>query len=126
MFIGDEHEGTSMTSLRRMTEEVVEVNKEKGWYEDDRTFGEEIALLHTEVSEAYEAWRDYGFESVTLESHNDPYEPEKPVDVASELADILIRLLDTCARHDIDLAVEYERKMRYNRARPYRHGGKRL
>lgn len=48
------------------------------------------------------------------------------IGVASEFADVLIRLLDECYRHDVDLEAEYERKMAYNRTRAYRHGGRTL
>lgn len=44
--------------------------------------------------------------------------------VAEELADVLIRLLDTAKRHDIDLDLEVAKKLEKNRARGYRHGGK--
>lgn len=48
----------------------------------------------------------------------------KPLGVASEAADIFIRLLDLCEAWDIDLEDEYEKKMAYNRTRAVRHGGK--
>src|SRR5262249_40737012 len=40
--------------------------------------------------------------------------------------DVLIRLLDVCDIYGIDLATEYERKMAFNRTRPYQHGGRTL
>jgi hypothetical protein len=36
---------------------------EKGWWEADRSFGEVIALIHSEASEALEEWRDNHHES---------------------------------------------------------------
>lgn len=49
----------------------------------------------------------------------------KPEGVGTEFADVFIRLLDYCARFDVDLEAEYERKMAYNHTRPYRHGNRR-
>lgn len=106
-------------SLMDMRLEVFRLNTEKGWYEQSREFGTDIALLHSEVSEMLGAYREIG-EAYRDDAHG------KPDDIASEAADVLIRLLDTCHRYGIDLEYEYERKMAYNRTRPYKHGGKRL
>jgi NTP pyrophosphatase (non-canonical NTP hydrolase) len=99
-----------------------------------------MANLHGEVSEAWEAWREHGLEDTTrtvgepivtgsrkgespgmrVRGHN----PPKPEGVGSELADVMIRLLDTADIFNIDLAAEVRRKMQYNTTRPYRHGDK--
>lgn len=115
--------------FRAMAEEVEACNREKGWYEHDRTFGEDVALLHSEVSEMLEAYRDHGTEDATganWSDHPDEITNPKPEGVGSEAADILVRLLDTCARYDLDLFAEWRRKVNYNWTRPVRHGGKRL
>jgi NTP pyrophosphatase (non-canonical NTP hydrolase) len=119
-----------MKSFKEMQKEVTKVNVANGWFEvAERPFSTDIALLHSEVSEAYEAHRLWGMEDATPYASVQnlvPYDPgaAKPEGVGSEFADILIRLLDSCERHDIDLLVEYERKLAYNRTRGYRHGGK--
>lgn len=40
--------------------EVREVNEANGWHDTERTFGDGAALLHSEVSEMFEAYRDHG------------------------------------------------------------------
>lgn len=117
--------------------DVADVNRANGWYESERTFGEDIALLHSEVSEALEAYREHEVLDVTEllcrdASHAIPaLAPNgghvcKPEGVGSELADVFIRLLDTCDRRGINLAAEFERKLAFNATRGHRHGGKNL
>jgi NTP pyrophosphatase (non-canonical NTP hydrolase) len=117
-------------SLAELTEEVARLNRANGWHDTERTFGDDVALLHSEVSEMFEAFRDHGTddatERVTYQQITEGARIPKPEGVGSEAADVLIRLLDTCGRYGIDLLEEYERKMFYNRTRSYRHGGKRV
>jgi NTP pyrophosphatase (non-canonical NTP hydrolase) len=111
-------------SLEEMQEEVLEFCKAKGWYDEPVSFGESIALLHSEASEALEAYRQWGLGDATLDE--EIVTTPKPEGVGSEFADLFIRILDDCARWEIDLRAEYERKMAYNRTREYRHGNKRI
>ena len=94
--------------------------KEKGWYEGgSRPFPEAAALFHSEISEALEEYRDgRAFDDIYYE------ESGKPCGIAVELADLIIRVLDTCAFEGIPLADAMAQKMAYTMGRPYRHGGK--
>lgn len=84
-----------------------------------RTFGDECALLTSEVSEAFEAYRRWGFDDATGPDG-------KPEGVHSEFGDVQIRLLHYSKVHNVDLLDEVHRKMAYNWTRAYRHGDKRL
>lgn len=96
---------------------VGDTNKDNGWHDKEREFGTECALLHSEVSEMLEAYRDK--QMVTSKDATG-----KPIGMPSEVADVFIRLLDVCYRYKIDLEEEFLTKMAYNETRGYRHGGK--
>lgn len=126
---------TAKLVFQDMTAEVVQFLKEKGWHDDGRSVGDEMALLHSEVSEALEEFRHGRMETkyeysvrgqVVVNSKPTDVDGNlgKPVGFPSEMADILIRLLDDCERHGIDLVEEFRRKMAYNHTRAHRHGGK--
>lgn len=85
-----------------------------------RTFGDACALLHSEVSEAYESFRKNGRHIAYIEVDG------KPEGTLSELADILIRVFDT-ALFDVgasgqEFASVIRHKVEYNKRRPYMHG----
>lgn len=197
-------------TIRGMVAEVAEVNTTLGWRAEPKTFGDFVALLHSEAAEALEAYRDhrladatglpepvYRNQEVPKVRRDDVYtttrvlvghRPAKPEGVGSELADMVIRLFDTCdvkgivvyaldleladvapfrnigmyshqldtfgdwvswlhrhivefqdtrggarllraivtvaERFGFDLVFEYERKIAFNRTRPYQHGGR--
>ena len=95
----------------------------KGWWDDsNRNIGELLALVHSEVSEALEAYRITGESGL-----NDIWNREsdgKPEGFTVELADTLIRIFDMCAAYKLDIENALEIKMEFNKSRPYRHGNK--
>lgn len=95
----------------------------KGFYDQNyvRDFDGMLANVHGEVSEALEEWRSgRGFTETYYAANS-----HKPEGIPIELADIIIRVLDICAHHGIDIAQAISNKVSYNTTRPYRHGNKR-
>src|SRR6187399_2195286 len=117
-----------MGELRKLQKAVHELAVEKGWYEgtpkaDDPTWlGARLALVHSEVSEALECVR----RGQMTRTYAGPDERTKPEGLPTELADVVIRVLDLCESLGIDLELEIVCKHAFNRTRPARHGGKKL
>ena len=95
--------------------------KSKGWWNDEsKTFADVAALLHSEISEAFEEYRNgHGVREIY-------WNGSKPEGIPIELADELIRIFDVCKQWKIPIVEALRVKMNYNQTRPYRHGGKKL
>jgi NTP pyrophosphatase (non-canonical NTP hydrolase) len=119
-------------TIADITAEVREANIAKGWRPAEggpgtNTFGDYIALAHSELSEALEAYRDHRLVDATATTRaGTPIAGAKPEGVGSEFADLLIRLVDMADVFGIDLEFEYRRKIAYNRGRDWQHGGRTL
>lgn len=133
--------GTPAGGLNALAAEVHEIAVAHGWWASSPGFPAVIALCHSELSEALEAYRngeDPDVINYTFEGCGDVTKDEcagcfggapkcgiaKPDGVPVELADCIIRILDYCGHAGIDIDTAIREKIRHNKTRPYRHGGK--
>lgn len=92
----------------------------KGW-NDNPKFPEMLLNLHSEVSEAWEEYRNN--RGVSEIYYNDS-KPEKPEGIPIEITDLLIRVLHLMKYLGWDVNQLLNLKMAFNEKREYRHGGK--
>lgn len=124
---------SSFTDINDLVDAVHKNAVAHGWWEEERTIGELIALCHAELSEALEEARDgHPLDEVRLECDSAfgcEGEPDcnkcghyKPEGVPVELADCIIRIMDFFGRYKIDLQAVIDVKMKFNATRPHKHG----
>lgn len=116
--------------LNKLMGQVHQNAVEHGWWEEERSFGDIVALCHSELSEALEEFRnkrkpnEIYYSGKDLESTIVTNATTKPEGIPIELADCIIRILDYCGKENIDIEAALKIKHEYNKSRPYRHGGK--
>lgn len=106
------------TNIKEWCSTIYTWAEEKGWW-NDFNFPEKLALIHSEISEALEEYRNG-------KDYKEIYYSDKgkPEGIPIELADAVIRIMDLCAHCGIDLEEAIALKHKYNLTRPYKHGGK--
>lgn len=129
-----------MTDLNQLAREIHDNAVAHGFWEGERNFGEQIALMHSELSEALEEHRagrrDHyhthgkcpashpleGTGSSSSPIRHSLIQSCKPEGAAVELVDCIIRALDTLAAMGVDVDAITAEKMAYNASRPFKHG----
>ena len=107
--------------INNAVKESYENARDHGWHDKQRSIGDLICLMHSELSEALEEHRNG---KTPTEIYYNENKPNKPEGIPVELADCVIRIFDFCGLYGIDLEEVLKVKMEYNKTRPYRHGNK--
>jgi NTP pyrophosphatase (non-canonical NTP hydrolase) len=109
--------------LNRIAEEVYDNACNKGFHDNEndestvQSMARHTANLHGEVSELWEAAR----KGALLK----PCDKDANLNcMEEELADIIIRAMDTAAVFGVDIGNAVKLKHEYNKTRPHKHGGK--
>lgn len=102
-----------LTGLKLMQEDIHQNAINKGFWEDDEGFATKIALMHSELSEALEAHRTNKGADDHIPSFNN---------VEVELADCIIRILDTAGGYGLDVVNAMVAKHEFNKTRERKHG----
>ena len=103
--------------FNKVAEDVHQIAISKGWWENDRNDGELISLMHAELSEALEALRAGNPSDDHIHEFNG---------VETELADVIIRIMDYAGARGYRVGQAIEAKINYNKGRSYKHGNKKF
>ena len=101
---------------RRLEQEASEISASKG-FENKRSenFGQIIALMHSELSEALEGARHGNPPSDHIHQYSA---------IEEEFADVVIRIMGCAYDRGYDVAGAILEKIEFNRNREYKHGSK--
>lgn len=109
-FTGREVNPDLVPTLFALQKIAYKIAKDHGFHDEKRDMSLISMLIVTEAAELFEGWRK------NRGSDN----------IEEELADIVIRCLDSAEELNVDLEHAVLQKMLYNHDRPHKHGGKRV
>lgn len=121
-------------NFNELSKEIFLNNKDNGFYDTPVEIPTALMLTVSELSEALEADRKDKYAQIDTMDYS-RFHPDNPYfkgtfensikdTFEDEIADAIIRLLDLCGYHNIDIDKHIEMKLAYNKLRGYKHGGK--
>lgn len=139
----DQHMELVKRVLTWVQNECWQTAEDSGWHGNE-TLPEKMLLWHSEVTEAAEELRNgrpadlmyYSYKAgdkvittdrparEVMKAGKSTMVLNKPEGVASEVADIFVRIADDSQRYGVPWIESLIEKMRFNKTRPRRHGGK--
>lgn len=131
---------TRTAPLNDLAAAIYDNARDRGFWDGERNFAEMLMLVTSELAEALEehragrppVWYRHR-QPCAVQSDGLPIPADelgpcsgapvcKPEGVAVELADALIRILDTMHSLGVDIDAVVADKMAYNATRPFKHG----
>lgn len=110
------NEMTFIAGMELMQYHINALAKEKGFWDKPFNYGEKIALIIEELSDALKAVRETPTDIVAPDRHLPQYTREEV-----KLADCVIRVLDLAAHRRIPLGKVLIDKYTFNKSRPRLH-----
>jgi NTP pyrophosphatase (non-canonical NTP hydrolase) len=98
-----------------LQKEIHDNARSKGWWDVERNAGELLMLAVTELAEACEALRQGNPPDDKIPEFNG---------MEAELADTVIRIMDFAEARELRLAEAIVAKVKFNKTREHKHGGK--
>ncbi len=120
-----EFQNSVVQAVNDLAEHVYETARVSGWHDEPVPVPVSVANIHGEASELWESFRKNTLHEPCDKSEKMSASGIKPLTcLEEELADLLIRVLDTAREHKVDIGEAVRRKDAYNQTRSFRHGSR--